>query len=115
MIRVRVPGGSYPVIVEAGIVRSAGKAIRKLKPSRVCIITNDQVWSYWGAALEKGLAGMHPVIVRVPDGEQNKNLTTVEAIADDLVRARADRGTLLVSLGGGVIGDIAGFVAAVYL
>jgi len=115
MIRVRVPGGSYPVIVEAGILRHAGKALKKLNPRRVCVITNDQVWSYWGAALEKGLAGMHAAVIRVPDGEQNKTLATVEAITEDLVRARADRAALLVSLGGGVIGDIAGFVAAIYL
>lgn len=115
MIRVRVPGGSYPVIVEPGILRKAGQAIKKLKPTRVCVITNDQVWSYWGAALEKGLAGMHAAIIRIPDGEPNKNLNTVESIAEELIRARADRGALLVSLGGGVIGDITGFAAAIYL
>jgi 3-dehydroquinate synthase len=115
MIRVRIPGGSYPVIIEAGLLRHAGAALKKLNPRRICVITNDQVWSYWGAALEKGLAGMHAAVIRVPDGEQHKNLATVETIAEELVKARADRGALLVSLGGGVIGDIAGFVAAIYL
>jgi 3-dehydroquinate synthase len=115
MIRVRIPGGSYPVIVEAGILRRAGQALKKLGDRRIFVITNDQVWSYWGSALEKGLHGLHPTVIRVPDGEQNKTLATVEAITEDLVRARADRTALLLSLGGGVIGDIAGFVAAIYL
>src|ERR1035438_652537 len=83
MIRVRVPGGSYPVIVEAGILRRAGQALKKLNARRICVITNDQVWSYWGSALEKGLAGMHAAVIRVPDGEQNKTLATVEAITED--------------------------------
>src|SRR5580658_4326998 len=115
MIRVRVPGGSYPVIVEAGLLRRAGQALKKLNARRIYVITNDPVWSYWGAALEKGLAGMHATVIRVPDGEQNKTLATVETITEDLVRAHADRTALLVSFGGGVIGDIAGFVAAIYL
>ena len=115
MIRVRIPGGSYPVLVEAGILRRAGQALKKLGDRRICVITNDPVWSYWGGALETGLAGLHATVIRVPEGEQNKTLATVEAITEDLVRARADRTALLLSLGGGVIGDIAGFVAAIYL
>ena len=55
------------------------------------------------------------MVIRIPDGEQHKNLTTVETICEELVREHADRGTLLVTLGGGVIGDIGGFVAAIYL
>jgi 3-dehydroquinate synthase len=115
MIRVRVPGGSYPVIVEAGLIGRAGAAISHLRPSRVCIITNEQVWNHWGAAVEKALRGLRPAVIRIPDGEQHKNLTTVETICEELVRERADRDTLLVTLGGGVIGDIGGFVAAIYL
>ena len=115
MIRVRVPGSSYPVIVEAGLIGRVGAAIAPLKPSRVCIVTNEQVWSHWGPSVEKGLKGLRPTVIRIPDGEQHKNLTTVEWICEELVGERADRDTLLVTLGGGVIGDIAGFVAAIYL
>lgn len=114
-IRVRVPGGGYPVIVEAGLMGRVGAAISKLKPSRVCVITNDQVWSHWGKTLEKGLGGWKPVVIRIPDGEQHKNLATVESICEELVRERADRDTLIATLGGGVIGDIGGFAAAIYL
>src|SRR6266478_8273755 len=115
MINIRVPGHSYPVIVEPGILRRAGAVLKKLKASRICIITNDQDWSYWGSALEKGLSGLHAAVIRIPDGEPNKNLTTIEMIGEELVRARADRDAILVGLGGGVIGDITGFAAAIYL
>ncbi len=115
MIRVRVPGGDYPVIVEAGVIRRAGAALKRLKASRVCIITNEQVWRNCGPAVLQGMRELSPDIIRIPDGEKYKNLTTVESAHDELVRLHADRDTLIIGVGGGIIGDVAGFVAATYL
>lgn len=114
-IHVKIPGRRYRVRVEPGLIGRVGRELRNLKHSRICVITNDRVWGHWGSALEKGLRGLQPTIIRIPDGEEHKNLGTVEFLTGELARMGADRGTLLVSLGGGVIGDITGFVAAVYL
>lgn len=114
-IGVRTPGARYRVVVRPGLLTQARRELKKLAGGPVFVITNDRVWSYWGAALQQGLRGLHPAVIRIPEGEEHKSLATVEFIAGELVRNRADRGTLLVGFGGGVVGDITGFVASIYL
>ncbi len=113
-IRVRVKGASYAARVQPGLISRVGRELRKLKHNRICIITNDRVWDHWGDALTSGLKGFEHSVIRIPDGEEHKNLGTVERISEELLRAKADRGCLLLGLGGGVIGDVTGFVAGVY-
>src|SRR5437899_817950 len=108
-IHVRVPGARYSARVEPGLISRLGREIRKLKFSRICVVTNDRVWGHWGAAFTHGLKGFDPAVIRIPDGEEHKNMATVEWIADELVKEKADRGSLLIGFGGGVIGDITGF------
>jgi 3-dehydroquinate synthase len=119
-IRVRTKPNGYDVIVGADLLRRAGREVRRVLPSpgsRVFVITSPNVRRHWGDVLEKSLRDAHlPYeVLEMHDGEPAKRLHTVEQLAESLVDAKADRKSLLVAFGGGVVGDCAGFVAAVFM
>ncbi len=104
----------------AGLLRRAGREVLRVLPtpgSRVFVITSPNVRRHWGEALEKSLrdARLPYEVLEMHDGEPAKRLHTVEQLAERLADARADRKSLLVAFGGGVIGDSAGFLAAVFM
>lgn len=78
------------------------------------VISSPPVWRHWGARVENLLGTVTRATILIDDGETAKNLVTFERACRDLVRAGADRKTLIVAVGGGVVGDVAGFVAASY-
>ena len=82
--------------------------------SAVFVISSPRVWRHWGARIEKILGASRRATILMDDAETAKNLSTVERACRDLVRAGADRRALIVAVGGGVVGDVAGFVAASY-
>jgi len=114
---VRAPGKHYAVVCAHGALRTAGRRIGKLGPTTgVFVLSSPRVWRHWGAAIQHSLrtAGPRQVIL-FDDREAAKNLTTFEKVCRALSRAGADRRALIVAVGGGVVGDVAGFVAATYL
>ena len=116
-IRVQAAPGDYVVLCQRGLLDRAAKQIDSLgRFSSVHVLTSPRVWRAVGPGVKRGLRGISKLRVhQVPDGEAAKNLRTVELIARKLVRAGADRHSLLIAVGGGVIGDVVGFVAASYL
>jgi 3-dehydroquinate synthase len=119
-IRVRLKQNAYDVIVGRGLLQRAGREVRQLLPvseSRVFVVTSPNVRRHWGAALEQSLrrAKLAYQILEMNDGEPAKRLETVERLAEQMVSAHADRKSLLLALGGGVVGDCAGFLAAIFL
>lgn len=116
-IRVRSASGDYSVLCRRGILRQSGREIARLGEfSSVHILSSPKVWRAVGPQVPRGIATHHPARVHLfDDAESAKILETVEFVARKLVRAGADRRSLLVALGGGVVGDVAGFVAASYL
>ena len=119
-IRVRTKPNPYYVKIGAGLLRRAGREVRRVLPSsgsRVFVITSPNVRRHWGEALEKSLrdARLPYEVLEMHDGEPAKRLHTVEQLAESLVDAKADRKSLLVAFGGGVVGDSAGFLAAVFM
>ncbi len=114
-ITVRTPGGRYGVLVWPGALALAGEELEKLAPGRPwAIITDRNVWKYWGKSLEAAL-GRRYLLVSIPPGEEQKSLAVAERICEQLVRQGADRTSILIAFGGGVVGDLAGFVASVFL
>jgi 3-dehydroquinate synthase len=105
---------SYPIHIGAGLLRRAELITPFVSGSRVAIVTNETVAPLYLATVQAGLAAFRPVTVVLPDGEQYKTLEILRRIFDALLEARCDRRTTVVALGGGVIGDMAGFAAAVY-
>jgi len=111
---VRGAEGAYPVIVAPGALAEALPAFVAARGlTRVAVVTNTTLAPLYGAALAARLPG--GTLITVPDGEQHKTLDTLRAIYDHLLAAGADRATLIVGLGGGVIGDVAGFAAATFM
>jgi 3-dehydroquinate synthase len=116
-ILVQSAAGSYAVVCGAGVLRRAAREITKLGTfSSVHIVASTKVWRAIGKGVQRGLKVKDARHVHLMnDGESAKNLRTVELLTRDLIKSGADRGSLLVAVGGGVVGDVAGFVAASYL
>ncbi len=114
-ISVRAENGKYDVLSGRGVLRELPRVVSRIgQDGAVFLISSPRVWRHWGARVERLLAGAHRATILIDDGETSKNLSTVEKACRDLVRAGADRRALLVAVGGGVVGDVAGFVAASY-
>ena len=114
---VRTPGGDYPVWVGWGILGELGVHVRRvLDPGTAYIIADEGSHTHGRhAQLSMESAGVPTHLFVAPKGEVHKNLQTVRHMYDWLVGQRAERGHLIVAVGGGVIGDMAGFVASTYL
>lgn len=118
-ISATVEGGrTYPVVIGSGL----GKGLRDIAAheagdSRIVVITDKLVEKMFGTQILSALetAGKPVELFSFPDGERNKNQKTVTALQHELLRARYGRDTLIVAVGGGIVGDVAGFVAATYL
>jgi 3-dehydroquinate synthase len=116
IIRVRAAAGDYSVVCRRGLLRDAGREIARLgKFSSAHILSSKRVWRAVGKMVRRGISARAAQVHLFDDGEAAKNLETVEAIARKLVRAGADRKSLLIAVGGGVVGDVVGFAAASYL
>ena len=118
-IPVRTASRSYDVLVERGLLAHAAAALEDLLParSRLLILTSKPIRKHWGKSLEKGL---HPLsakthFVEMPDGERAKRLANLEKLAEKLVAIGADRQSVVIALGGGVVGDVGGFLASIFM
>jgi len=109
---------SYDILIQSGILRHIGQVLQDMGCSgRVAIITNPVVEKLYGRVVRRALsqAGFSPFIIIVPDGERAKTLPWLAKILDALVAQRVERQDMVLALGGGVTGDVAGFAASVYL
>ena len=105
---------SYPIYIGSGLLGRAELVAPHIAGRRVAIVTNSVVAPLYLNAVKHAFAAYDPLTVVLPDGEHTKALATLENIVGELLTARCDRRVTLVALGGGVIGDLVGFSAAVY-
>lgn len=115
---VETSTAKYPVFVSRGILKQLGSKMKGTGLSgTVNIISDDTVFSIYGAAARESLqkAGFKVNSFTVPAGEASKNISQATKIYDSLIERRVERQDIIVALGGGMIGDLAGFVAATYL
>lgn len=105
---------SYPIFIGPGLLEDADRLRPYLGQGRAVIISNDTVAPLYLDQLKRTLGDNYGGEIILPDGETHKTLGTISQIYDWLLKAKADRQTTLVALGGGVIGDITGFAAATY-
>ena len=112
-MEVRTSSATYSVAIAAGAARELTALLDSAGlPQRRFIVSNPTVWRLHAQAFEK-VTAEEPILI--PDGERFKNLGTIGRIYDGLIRANADRSTTIIAVGGGVVGDAAGFAAATYL
>lgn len=117
-ITVITPAGTYQVLVGPGLVSRIGNLlVQHGLTGKVAIVTDDTVGPLYGEAVSQALsaADLEAVVVTMPAGEAYKTLDTVRALYDRLLDTGIDRSSTILALGGGVVGDTAGFVAATYM
>ena len=113
-VAVSAAAGPYSVLIGAGAIDALGAEMSQAKlGKRRILISSKRVWDFHGPRF--GKIGAERVPILIEDGERYKNLNTVARIFDALVKAQADRSTVIIAVGGGVIGDMVGFSAATYL
>jgi 3-dehydroquinate synthase len=116
IVDVALGARAYPIAIGRGLLASLGARAAALKPhAKAAIVTDATVAGLHLAAAEKALAagGIASTSVVVPAGEASKSFARLEAVCDELIAAKVERGDLVVALGGGVVGDLAGFAAAI--
>jgi 3-dehydroquinate synthase len=113
-LEVPLPGRAYPIYIGEGLLKDASVWAPRLAAQDVLLVSNTTVAPLYADALKEALAGRRIVDVRIPDGEQHKTLENVARVLDAMVANRFGRDSIVVALGGGVVGDLAGFSAACY-
>lgn len=117
-IRVDLGADSYDIVIGRSILDQIGPMMRAFKlTDRALIITNPGLRTLYGDIVETSLrsAGFEPAMIEVPDGEAHKSLEWASRLYDAMLAHRMDRQSPVIALGGGVIGDLTGFVAATYM
>src|SRR5438876_378097 len=112
--RVETPQRSYSAVVERGVIARTAEYIPP-KTGKIFVVTTEDVWRHAGASLAAGLAGVPFEILHLPGGEDHKRLAPVERLADEMVQRGGDRSSLVIAYGGGIVTDMAGFLAAIFM
>jgi 3-dehydroquinate synthase len=116
-IRVDTPSARYDVFAGSGLLESLGirieRAIGRL-PRRVFVLTSPEIWSLWSTTFLRSFP-QAPITLFLTAGERHKTMASVERLTREMIRAGGDRGSLLIAFGGGIVGDVGGFVAAIFM
>jgi 3-dehydroquinate synthase len=117
VLKVYAAAESFPVLVGSDLRKEFSKHVRKHLPRKTCaIISDNNVAPLFANQRKKSLvsAGVRPALITIPAGEKSKTLEQAGAICDQMIAVGLDRQSFVIGLGGGMIGDISGFVAAIY-
>ncbi len=116
-IRVETPSARYDVFVGGELLRSLAPRIERIAgrlPRRIFVLTSPEIWALWGETLSASFPEP-PLALFLPPGEKHKNLVNVEKMARQMITAGGDRSSLLIAFGGGIVGDVGGFIAAIFM
>ena len=118
-VTINVPPRPYDAVIESGLIARSGEYLREVlgAQKKLFVLTPPPVRRRWGKKLMGSLAaaGFAAEIVEIPDGERQKKLATVERLGEKLVSMGVERSAILLAFGGGVTGDMVGFLASIYL
>jgi 3-dehydroquinate synthase len=116
-IRVDTPSAKYDVFTGSGLLATLAPRIERVAgklPRRVFVLTSPEIWALWGDAFLASFTEP-PTTLFLPAGEKHKTMPGVEKILRQMIAAGGDRGSLLIAFGGGIVGDVGGFVAAIFM
>lgn len=111
---ISTPQGNYCAVVERGLLGSVARYLPAGK-GKIFVVTTADVWVHAGKQLTDGLAGLAFEQILLPGGEQQKRLAPLEQAAEDMVRLGGDRSSLVLAVGGGIVNDMGGFLAAIFM
>jgi 3-dehydroquinate synthase len=114
IFRVDTPARCYSAVVERGLLAQAARYI-PARTGKVFVVTTSDVWRYQGTALSAGLAGAPFERLDLPGGEEQKRLAPLERLAEEMVERGGDRTSMIIAFGGGIVTDMAGFLAAIFM
>jgi 3-dehydroquinate synthase len=112
--RVETPQRAYEAIVERGSVARIAEFV-PARAGKIFVITTEDVWRFHADAVERALKGRACQALFFPGGEPRKRMAEVEALAEQMVEGGGDRSSLVVAFGGGIVCDVAGFLAAIFM
>lgn len=119
-VTVRSASATYDVHIGDGLLSRLGSLVDGLtaragKPSpRIFVVTSAEIWRLWSGPFLANFV-TQPTVLTIPAGEQHKRFSTIERLSEELAQHNADRDSVLIAFGGGVIGDMTGFLAAIYM
>ena len=116
-IRVDTPSAKYNVFIGSGLIETLAPRIERAVgrlPRRVFVLTSPEIWALWSKQFLRTFAEP-PIVLFLPAGERYKTMASVERLTREMVRAGGDRGSLLIAFGGGIVGDMGGFMAAIFM
>jgi 3-dehydroquinate synthase len=116
-IQVKTTSAKYDVMTGSGLIGSLAPRIERAYgrlPRRVFVLTSAPVWGLWGEAMQRSFKDA-PVVLFLEPGEKHKTLASVEGLLREMAQAGGDRGSLLIAFGGGIVGDVGGFVASIFM
>ncbi len=126
-IRVETASARYPVFAGVQLLRSLRPRLERVLdeearatggraglPRRVFVLTSPEIWALWSRRFLESF-GEEPIVLFLPAGEQHKRLANVEKLARQMAAAGGDRSSLLIAFGGGIVGDVGGFLAAIFM
>ncbi len=117
IIRVDTPSAKYNVFAGSGLLETLAQRIEKSVgrlPRRVFVVTSPEIWDSWSTLFLRSFSEP-PIPLFLAPGEQHKTMASVERLTREMTRAGGDRGSLLIAFGGGIVGDVGGFVAGIFM
>jgi 3-dehydroquinate synthase len=115
-LQVKTGSARYPVTIGRNLFPAIARAVRLRSNGKSFVVTSPEIFALWGTKLLAAFPeGHRPTVLFLPAGERFKRLPQVERLAAELAQAGTDRSSLLIAFGGGIVGDLAGFLAAIYM
>lgn len=116
-IRVDTPSARYDVVAGTGLLETLAPRIERVAgrlPRRIFVLTSPEIWGLWGETFQSSFAEP-PITLFLPPGEKHKTMASAEKLLRQMIAAGGDRGSMLIAFGGGIVGDVGGFTAAIFM
>src|SRR4051794_27404917 len=116
-VDIEIPAHPYAAVIQNGLLKQTGELLAHTMPGvqRVYVVTAAPIRKHWGDELAAALNQYETTFIEIADGEKQKTIKTVEGLLRKLIKRGADRKSVIIAFGGGVVGDVSGFAASIYM